>query len=251
MFLFLDGLSPSLLSRNAGVTRANLRSKLRLREPEQESFCCWKPQQHNPHAPRRTQLWFLSCLTSRGRCVFEQLVKLTQVHHHRKRVWLSGRRHLLCRHQRRNAKLSFCHVQTEPSVVLRRRLVQRVKVTETDRKWAEGETGSRDHRKSGQQKRKCSDQPEPVLHDIGSISMNQRTQSQTTLPGSSQVLNCDPTIATGLFLTPGQQLIGLTGRVCQSGRDGDQSSDRTGRDQLYQRMKATHPLGRIWGRAAA
>lgn len=184
---------------------------------------------------------FLSCLTSRGRCVFEQLVKLTQVHHYGKSVWFSGRRHLLCRHQRKNAKLSFCHVQTEASVVLRRQLVQRVKVTDDRQEMGGGGqevaiTGSQDNRE------KCSDQPEPVLHDIGSISMNQRTQSQTALPGSSQVLYCDPTIATGLFLAPGQQLIGLTGRVCQSGRDGDQSSDRTGWDQLYQRMKATHPL---------
>lgn len=150
MFLFLDGLSPSLLSRNAGVTRANLRSELRLREPEEEPFCCWTPQQHNPPPPRCTQLGFfqlfLSCLTSRGRCVFEQLVKLTQVHHHRKRVWFSGRRHLLCRHQRRNAKLSFCHVQTEPSVVLRRRLVQRVKVTDNRQ-----QTGGSGDRKSQSQ----------------------------------------------------------------------------------------------------
>lgn len=161
MFLFLDGLSPSLLSRNAGVTRANLRSELRLREPEQEPFCCWTPQQHNPPAPRCTQLGFfqlfLSCLTSRGRCVFEQLIKLTQVHHHRKRVWFSGRRHLLCRHQRRNAKLSFCYIQTKPSVVLRRQLVQRVKVT-ADRQEMGGRgghkvaiTGSKDNRE------KCSD----------------------------------------------------------------------------------------------
>lgn len=77
-----------------------------------------------------TSDWLLCVrLTRRGRCVFEQLVELTQVHHHGQRVRFSHRQHFLHRHQRRNPKLLLGHVEAQSSVFLHRRLVQGVKGT--------------------------------------------------------------------------------------------------------------------------
>lgn len=58
-----------------------------------------------------------------------------------------------------------------------------------------------------------------VLHEIRSISMNQSTESETTLPGSSQITNGYATVTTNLVLAPSQQLIGLREGICQRGRD--------------------------------
>lgn len=52
--------------------------------------------------------------------------------------------------------------------------------------------------------------------------MNERTQSQTTLPGSGEVADRDAMVTTGLLLAPSQQLIGLGEPVCRT----EQSQDR-------------------------
>lgn len=56
--------------------------------------------------------------TSRGQLVSQQLVKLTQVHHHGQRVRFFYRIHLVDPHQRRNSKVTFSHVEAQASVVL-------------------------------------------------------------------------------------------------------------------------------------
>lgn len=126
MFLLL-GLSPSLLSRNAGVMRANRRSEEPLREPGQEVMTsppAGLAQRPPLQAPRTAR----PRLTGRRRRVLEQLVELAEEHDHGQRVGV-GRGHLLRRHQRPDAKLSS-RVQGELGVALLLRSVQGVKVTE-------------------------------------------------------------------------------------------------------------------------
>ena len=47
--------------------------------------------------------------------------------------------------------------------------------------------------------------------------MNQSTDSETALPGNSQVIDSYATVTTSLLLTPREQRIGLGERICQEG----------------------------------
>lgn len=68
-------------------------------------------------------------LTARWRCVFEELMKLTEVHDHTERVALFQRTHLLAGHYRTNTKFLLRHIQTQLTTELCLALLQRRKIT--------------------------------------------------------------------------------------------------------------------------
>lgn len=68
-------------------------------------------------------------LTARGDGVFEHLIELCEVHHHRQFIWLSDRCHFLSSHNGRYSKLFFSNVKGQLVILLHIVLIQRIKVS--------------------------------------------------------------------------------------------------------------------------
>lgn len=73
-------------------------------------------------------------LTTGGNGVFEHLIELCEVHHHREFIWLSNRCHFLSSHNGTYSKLFFSNVKGQLVILLHIVLIQRIKVSVKDRK---------------------------------------------------------------------------------------------------------------------
>lgn len=73
----------------------------------------------------------LILLTTGWRCVFEEIVKLAEVHDHAERVALVQLTHLLACHDGRDPQLPLSYVQGQLVVQFSLALIQRVEITTT------------------------------------------------------------------------------------------------------------------------